>query len=68
MKRKPFNYLKPGPFLYLLLSVVFLVSCSKTGEGFSIEEWGSLMVNAMNRGQLFVVILIGSVIGSQFGR
>ena len=59
---------KKGYALYILLAVVFLVGCSKTGEGFSLEEWGSLMVNAMNRGQLFVVILIGSAIGSQFGR
>ena len=68
MKKLNFKNLKTRHFLYALLGVVFLVSCSKTGDGFSFEEWGSLMVNAMNRGQLFVVILIGSAIGSQFGR
>ena len=54
--------------LYTLLCVVFITGCSKTGAGFSLEEWGSLAVTAMTRGQLLVLIVLGSALGSQFGR
>jgi hypothetical protein len=42
MKKLNFKNLKTRHILYALLGVVFLVSCSKTGDGFSFEVMGGV--------------------------
>ncbi len=53
-------------FASLLLVVVLLSGCS--AESKEIATWWEQLANTMTKGELFLVVIFGSFIGSSFSR
>ena len=67
MKNISLKNVKTRHFLYALLAVVLLVGCSAETRA-EATAWWSQLIDTMTKGELVLIIVFGSYIGSSFAK
>jgi hypothetical protein len=67
MKNFSLKNIKTKHFLYALLAVVLLVSCSAETRA-EATAWWSQLIETMTKGELVLIVVFGSYIGSSFAK
>jgi outer membrane biogenesis lipoprotein LolB len=65
MKKISFKNVKTRHFLYALLAVVLLEGCSAETMS-EATVWWSQLIETMTKGELVLIVVFGSYIGSSF--
>lgn len=67
MKNFSLKKVKTRDFLYTLLAVVLLVGCSAETRA-EATAWWSQLIETMTKGELVLIIVLGSYVGSSFAK